>query len=89
LRQLLAAGFIDRIAVRKDVTERSSSGTKFASSRGVEYRAIDIAEDVFIHPSSVLFHQRPPEYIAFQEVIRGTKVWIKSKAVSSHMYIRI
>jgi ATP-dependent RNA helicase DHX37/DHR1 len=83
LRQLLAAGFIDQIAVRKDVAERSSSsGTKFASSRGVEYLAIDIAEDVFIHPSSALFHQSPPKYVAFQEVIRGTKVWIKSKVVS-------
>jgi len=79
---LLAAGFIDQIAVRKDVAERSSSsGTKFASSRGVEYLAVDIVEDVFIHPSSVLFHQSPPEYVAFQEVIRGTKVWVKNLTV--------
>jgi len=66
--------------VRKDIAESSSaSGTKFASSRSIEYRAIDITEDVFIHPSSTLFHQNPPEYVAFQEVVRGSKVWIKSK----------
>lgn len=82
LRQLLAAGFIDQIAIRKDLAERSSSsGTKFASSRGIEYRAVDIAEDVFIHPSSALFHQNPPEYVAFQEVVRGTKIWIKNLTV--------
>ena len=80
MRQLLAAGFIDQIAVRKDIAEKSSSsGTKFASARGIEYRAVDIDEDVFIHPASTLFHQSPPEYVAFQEVVRGTKVWVKSR----------
>ena len=78
LRQIIAAGFIDQIAIRKDVLEKAS-GTKFASGRGVAYRAIDIDEDVFIHPSSVLFHQSPPEYVAFQEVVRGSRVWMKCK----------
>ncbi|PVF97189.1 P-loop containing nucleoside triphosphate hydrolase protein [Serendipita vermifera] len=82
LRQLITAGFIDQIAGRKDVVEKgSSTGTKMASARGVEYRAIGIEEDVFIHPSSVLFHQTPPEYVAFHEVVRGTKVWIKTLTV--------
>jgi ATP-dependent RNA helicase DHX37/DHR1 len=79
LRQLVTAGFIDQIAARKDIVEKgSSAGTKLASARGVEYRAIGIEDDVFIHPSSVLFHQSPPEYVAFHEVVRGNKVWIKS-----------
>lgn len=56
-----------------------SSTTKFASARGVAYRAIDIEEDVFIYPGCVLFQQTPPEYVAFQEVVRGSKVWMRSK----------
>ncbi|CAG8736525.1 13273_t:CDS:2, partial [Acaulospora colombiana] len=53
LRQLITAGFIDQIAARKDVVEKGfSTGTKMASARGVEYRAVGIEEDVFIHPSS-------------------------------------
>ncbi|CAG8732032.1 12674_t:CDS:2, partial [Acaulospora colombiana] len=43
-------------------------------------------EDVFIHPSSVLFHQNPPEYVAFHEVVRGTKVWIKSTTRSMYFF---
>ncbi|KAG8831892.1 putative ATP-dependent RNA helicase DHR1 [Serendipita sp. 399] len=82
LRQLLAAGFIDQIAARKDVADKqSSSGSKFASTRGVEYRTIAVEEDVFIHPSSVLFQQSPPEYVAFREIVRGSKVWIKTLTV--------
>ncbi|KAG8858628.1 putative ATP-dependent RNA helicase DHR1 [Serendipita sp. 411] len=82
LRQLLTAGFIDQIAVRKDIIDtQSSSGSKFASSRGIEYRAIDVEEDVFIHPSSVLFNQSPPDYVAFREIVRGSKVWIKTLTV--------
>lgn len=78
LRQLIAACFIDQVAVRKDILEHTS-GTKYASTRGIPYRALDIAEDVFIHPSSVLFGESPPDYIVFQEVVKGSKVWLKGK----------
>jgi ATP-dependent RNA helicase DHX37/DHR1 len=80
LRQLIAASFIDQVAVRKDLVQPSSAtGNKYASCRGVAFCANGVTEDVFIHPSSVLFHTAPPDYVVFQEVIRGTKVWIKSK----------
>ena len=80
LRQLIAASFIDQVAVRKDLVQLSdANGNKYASCRGVAYRANGVIEDVFIHPSSVLFHRTPPDYIVFQEVVRGTKVWIKSR----------
>jgi len=80
LRQLIAASFIDQVAIRKDIVQTSSAnGNKYASCRGVAYRANGVTEDVFIHPSSVLFHKAPPDYVVFQEVVRSTKVWIKSR----------
>lgn len=80
LRQLIAASFIDQVAVKKDLVQPSSAnGSKYASCRGVEYCANGVTEDVFIHPSSVLFHKAPPDYVVFQEIVHSTKVWIKSK----------
>lgn len=80
LRQLIAASFIDQVAVRKDLVQQSSTnGNTYSSCRGVAYRANGVTEDVFIHPTSVLFHKEPPEYVVFQDVVRGTIVWIKSK----------
>ncbi|KAK7469227.1 putative ATP-dependent RNA helicase DHR1 [Stygiomarasmius scandens] len=81
LRQLLAAAFIDQVAVRKDRIESNSSGTQFATSKGVPYKALGISEDVFIHPSSVLASVSPPEYVVFSELVRTSKVWIKGVTV--------
>ena len=80
LRQLLAAAFIDQIAVRKDLVEKkSATGTKFSNAKGVPYRALGIPEDVFIHPSSILSQQSPPDYLTFTEIIRTTKPWLKGQ----------
>ena len=84
LRQLLAAGFIDQVAVRKDRLDNASSGgTQFTNCRGVPYRAIGIEEDVYIHPSSVVHDHRPPEYVVFNEVVRTSKIWLKGAYTSS------
>ncbi|CDO72409.1 hypothetical protein BN946_scf184977.g108 [Trametes cinnabarina] len=78
LRQLIAAGFIDQVAVRKDIAQKGiGSGTQYTTSRGVAYQALGIDEDVFIHPSSVLANQRPPDYVVFLEVVRTSRVYIK------------
>jgi len=78
LRQLLTAGFIDQVAVRKDIVDKTTaSGNTYASSRDVPYKALGILEDVFIHPSSVLYNGTPPEYIVFQEIVRTSKPWIR------------
>jgi ATP-dependent RNA helicase DHX37/DHR1 len=78
----LTAGFIDQVAVRKDrIDQTSSAGVKYATSKGVPYKALGISEDVFIHPSSVLANTAPPEYVVFSEVIRTTRVWIKGVTV--------
>jgi len=78
LRQLIVAGFIDQVAVRKDrVNTSSSSGLQYTTSKGVPYQAMGVADDVFIHPSSVLFNQPPPDFVVYLEVVRTSKVWIK------------
>ena len=80
LRQLITASFIDQVAARKALVQPSSAdGNKYASCRGVAYCANGVTENVFIHPSSVLFHKAPPDYVIFQDIVHSTKVWIKSK----------
>lgn len=83
LRQLLTAAFIDQVAIRKDIADKSSntSFAKLASTRGVPYRSFGIEEDLFIHPSSNLFHSPPPEFIVYNELHRTTKVWLKSASL--------
>jgi len=75
---LIAAGFIDQVAVRKDIVQRiDASGEKYTTSKGVPYQALGVTEDVFIHPSSVLANGPPPDYVVFLEIIRTSRVWIK------------
>ncbi|KAJ3895464.1 P-loop containing nucleoside triphosphate hydrolase protein [Lentinula edodes] len=82
LRQLLTAAFIDQVAVRKDrIDKNAASGVQYASAQGVAYKALGITEDVFIHPSSVLFKNTPPEYLIFNEVVRTSQVWLKGLTV--------
>ena len=51
---MLTAGFIDQVAVRKDLVEKSTkTGKIFASSRGVPYKALGVSENIFIHPSFI------------------------------------
>lgn len=77
IRQLLTAAFIDQVAVRKDIIETTSKGTRFSTSKNVPYRAMGIPEDLFIHPSSVIANQAPPDWIVFTEVIRTSRLWAK------------
>lgn len=78
LRQLLAAAFVDQVAVRKDLVEKkSATGIQYSNAKGVAYRALGVPEDVFIHPSSVLSQNSPPDYLIFTEVVRTTKPWLK------------
>lgn len=74
--QLLTASFIDQVAVRKDLAEEAT-GNKLSTSKGVPYRAAGIEEDVFIHPSSVLYSVSPPQYLVYHEVVRSNRVWLK------------
>jgi len=75
LRQILTAGFIDQVAVRLDIAMKKPS--RFTSCRIVPYRTSDVDEEVFIHPSSSLFHRPPPDFVVFQELVRTSKPWLK------------
>ncbi|AFR97931.1 ATP-dependent RNA helicase DHX37/DHR1 [Cryptococcus neoformans C23] len=76
LRQILAAGFIDQVAVREDLVLKK--GVSYESTRGVAYRAVGLgSEPVFIHPSSALFHRAPPDFVVFSEIVRTSKPWMK------------
>ncbi|KAG6843905.1 hypothetical protein H0H87_011894 [Tephrocybe sp. NHM501043] len=87
LRQLLAAGFIDQVAVRMDRLDPSLTSAQFATSKGIPYRALGIAEDVFIHPSSVLADTSPPEYVVFNEIVRTNRVWLKGLTVINSAWL--
>ncbi|TFK27975.1 P-loop containing nucleoside triphosphate hydrolase protein [Coprinopsis marcescibilis] len=82
IRQLLTASFIDQVAVRSDLVEtRESSGTQFKTSKGVAYKAMGFAEDVFIHPMSVLANSTPPDFVIYHEIIRTGKPYMRGLTV--------
>jgi ATP-dependent RNA helicase DHX37/DHR1 len=87
LRQLLASAFIDQVAVRKDLVSSSAhSGAQHATAKGVAYCAMDVDEDVFIHPSSLLAGRAPPDYIVFSEIMRTSRVWMKGLSCTCIAY---
>ncbi|RUS33841.1 hypothetical protein BC938DRAFT_483570 [Jimgerdemannia flammicorona] len=81
LRQILAAGFIDSVALRADLASAGAAGKgrKFKSTRGVPYRVMWSDEDAYIHPGSVLYHDSPPEMVVYQEVFKASRVWLKGE----------
>lgn len=76
LRQILCSAFIDHVAVRKDLVQRTTVGIH-TMAKDVPYRAMGIEEDVFIHPNSILFERNPPDYLIFHEIVRSSKLWLK------------
>lgn len=68
--------------MRKDLVDPSTrvSAKHNPTARGVPYRALDVPdEDVFIHPSSVLFSTgSPPEFVCYQELFRTSRPWLKT-----------
>jgi ATP-dependent RNA helicase DHX37/DHR1 len=76
LRQVLCAGFIDQVAVLESLASKKGSSAH-ASARGVPYRALGVPGPVYLHPSSVLFHHTPPDYVVFAEVVRTARVCLK------------
>lgn len=36
-------------------------------------------DNVFIHPTSVLFHNKPPDFVVYQELYKTSKVWMKGE----------
>jgi ATP-dependent RNA helicase DHX37/DHR1 len=78
LRQLLAASFIDQVAIRKDrIGDTQSNGTQYANAKGIPYMAVGLPEEVYIHPSSVLVDASPPDFVVFHEVVRTGRPYMK------------
>jgi ATP-dependent RNA helicase DHX37/DHR1 len=75
LRQIIASGFIDQVAVRQDIYLKKT--TTFTSTRNVPYRALGVPGEVYIHPSSALFHRSPPDFLVFSEIVQTSKAWMK------------
>ncbi|RIA89599.1 P-loop containing nucleoside triphosphate hydrolase protein [Glomus cerebriforme] len=79
IRQIITAGFIDQIAIRKGLIDKSSK--IFSSARNVEYCTMWADDNVFIHPTSILYHHKPPDFVVYQELHRTSKVWMKGITV--------
>lgn len=79
LRQIIAAGFIDSVALRADVVDPAAPKKAFKSTRGVLYRVMWSDEEVYVHPSSVLYHREPPAMIVYQELFRTSRIWLKGE----------
>jgi ATP-dependent RNA helicase DHX37/DHR1 len=79
LRQILCAGFIDQVAVRADLVSKNKPGQRYENTRGVVYKAVGVSDETFIHPSSGMFGGSPPDWIVFSEVVRTSRVWLRSK----------
>ncbi|KAH9820076.1 P-loop containing nucleoside triphosphate hydrolase protein [Melampsora americana] len=84
LRQLITASFIDQVAIKASLLPNSSSTSNKTNQNKnhlIAYRTIGIKEEVFIHPSSILFTSssiNSPEFIVFQELIKTkNRIWIK------------
>ncbi|KAJ1992016.1 putative ATP-dependent RNA helicase DHR1 [Dimargaris cristalligena] len=82
IRQTITAGFIDQVAVRWDLVHNQpppglpTNHTNYAANRPgktcryTAYVSMTSAEPVFVHPTSVLYHESPPETLAYQELQR-------------------
>ncbi|RKP09776.1 hypothetical protein THASP1DRAFT_28429 [Thamnocephalis sphaerospora] len=76
LRQILMTGFIDQVAVRKDLVDSSVRVAK--RSRDVPYATMWSEEDAYLHPTSVLYGASPaPEMVIYGELLRTSKVWLQ------------
>lgn len=101
LQQILAAAFIDQIAIRADLSPSPPELPRkpsraidvsylplFPSHAGKAKDLIDIA--VFIHPSSVLAHLSPkdlPQYVVYSHLQRGNPATISgSKTPKTRMH---
>lgn len=92
LKQILAAGYIDQVAVRADLVEDAAL-TKIITQ--TPYLNLEDSQRIFIHPDSILGHlgSQPPEYLVYSALTASddaAKVRLRplvdiSAAVLSHV----
>ncbi|KAJ8142823.1 hypothetical protein OY671_004035 [Metschnikowia pulcherrima] len=82
MKQIVASGFVDQVAIRSDVLDSDIKLSKRAGIISVPYSTIhpvsiygpDVEPHVFIHPSSIIGDSgaTPPQYIVYQSLNRGS-----------------
>ncbi|CAG8523388.1 1263_t:CDS:10 [Diversispora eburnea] len=83
LQQIIVAGFIDQVAIRKDLidntttssttTTTTTSYTSNNKTRNVAYQTMWSGDDVFIHPSSIISHyEKLPNFVVYQELYKSS-----------------
>ncbi|KLO14778.1 DHX37 protein [Schizopora paradoxa] len=88
LRQLICSAFLDQVAVRKDIVEKTNfSGTRFKTCRDVPYRVLGVSEDAYIHPSSTLFDSSPPDFLIYQESTQRDQLRLKTLTVINPVWL--
>jgi ATP-dependent RNA helicase DHX37/DHR1 len=70
LRQIVLSGLVDQVAIRVDSFEEFESAEEKKRWRK-GYRCAELADPVFIHPSSVLFEELP-KLVVYQEIIESS-----------------
>lgn len=98
LQQIIVAGFIDQVAIRKDLVD-SATSTNGATrnsgknARNVAYQTMWSDDDVFIHPSSVIYrHEKLPDFVVYQELQKSSnysdrKVWMKGITIAEPSWL--
>lgn len=81
LKQIIASGFIDQVAIRSDSIDSEIKLSKKTSIIGVPYSTLYPASQygdgtdpyVYIHPASILasLGAAPPQYVVYQSVNKG------------------
>lgn len=82
IKQIIASGFIDQVAVRSDTIDADVSITKRTAVISVPYSTLshdfgeDVESHVYIHPGSVLASSgsSPPQYLVFQSLNKSSNV---------------
>lgn len=78
---MITAGFIDQVAIRKNLIDKSSDRSSSIKNKGAVYSTMWTNDDVYIHPSSILYHAKPPDFVVYQELHYTNKVWMKGVTV--------
>lgn len=85
----MTAGFLDQVAIRSDLLEKRGSGTQYATSKGIAYRALGITEDAYLHPSSILVNSRPPDYLVFNDIVRTSRLFLKGITIINPNWLSV
>lgn len=82
LRQIMMAGFIDRVAIRQDLVDAS---VRYNKRQPSAYVTMWSDEPAYMHPTSVVHDTRPaPEMLIYHELLRTSKLWLTGKQMATN-----